>query len=774
MKIETIAFRLLLSFFLIAVFFGELHAQEQGSRTPAAVQPSVSGASTGGALTGTVYDPSGRTVAGARVSLLAPFGLLAERITDSLGQFRFEELRPGSFVLAANHAGFSTASAVARLDEGESLTVDLRVGISAVKEEVVVSASLGGTLAPQIGSSASVITQADIKERGVQSVFEVLRDVPGVQVSQTSRHGGQTSLFIRGGNSNYNLILIDGIEMNAFGGDFDLGPVSVDGVDHVEVVRGPQSALFGSNAVSGVVNVISERGEGSPRFTLLAEGGSFTTRRFAGGANGLTHNLSWAVNLSRLDSGGVVRNDDYRNQTSYVSLGFSKSPRRRFDFHFFGDANDGGSPGPYGSNPTNSFQCTSPTDPPPCVDTISRGKQNLYGYQASYAEQFSSRFRQTVSVNVGDNRGFFHGPFGDSFNNNLRTVVNALSEITLGPADVLVAGFEYNRERIENTFVADSANKPFLLPRTSLAWFVENRWSPSTRLSVTAGLRVDNIRTATLPPGGFGTRPLLPESSVTKANPRVALAWLPFRPSSESRFGSTRVHGSFGTGIRAPNGFELAFTNNPALKPEKSISFDSGVEQRLLNSHAILDVTYFFNRYTDQIVTLGGSLQNLSSFSSDNLANSRAQGVEASFRVRPIRSLEISGEYTRLNSVLLALDHSTRAQALFQVGQPLLKRPRNSAGYNVTWQRRRLLLNLNGIVRGADLEVDPTNGAFGGLFPNQEYAVANAGFSFRAVGGMEFYGRLNNLLNRKYEEVFGFPSLHLNFLTGVRFSFPAR
>src|SRR5437762_10211678 len=132
--------------------------------------------------------------------------------------------------------------------------------------------------------------------------------------------------------------MIDGIQVNQFGGDFDFAPLTVDGVDRVEVTRGPQSALYGSNAVAGVVNIVSRRGEGPPRFSALAEGGSFTTRRFATGGSGLNRGLIWAYNLSRLDSGGVVANDNYRNQTASLSLGYSRRPRREATFHFFGNA----------------------------------------------------------------------------------------------------------------------------------------------------------------------------------------------------------------------------------------------------------------------------------------------------------------------------------------------------------------------------------------------------------------------------------------------------
>jgi outer membrane cobalamin receptor len=758
----------------IAVFLANLCALAQTTPTSKGTPAQPQGASAA-TLWGTVFDPSGQLVPGAHVSLLTRLVVLEERQTDARGQYRFEGLRGGAFKLVANQPGFSASPSEVELAEHETRRVDLHLELSALQQQVVVSASLGGALAPQVGSSVSIVTRHEIDERGAQSVLEVLREVPGVEVNQSGRRGGVTGVFIRGGNSNYNLVMIDGIQMNDFGGGFDFAPLAVDGVDRVEVIRGPQSALYGSNAVTGVINVVSQRGEGPPRFTALAEGGSFTTRRFAAGASGLNRAFGWAFNLSRLDSGGVVRNDNYRNQTVWLSFRYSRTLRRQFGFHFFGNANDAGAPGPFGSDPDHLYDAPIfPGGPTPReVGLVSRDKQNLFGYQASYAEQFSTRFRQVTAVSVSTSRFFFVSPFGDSFSHSLRVVGNTRSEITISSKDLLVAGFEVNREQIKNTFIADASSIPFLLPRTSYAYFAENRWSPTPRWFVIAGLRVDNIRTDELPPDAFDSRPLLPASSILKVNPRISLAYLAHEPDTSGWFGTTRVHGSFGTGIRAPNGFELAFTNNPRLKPERSISFDLGAEQRFFSNRAVFDVTYFFNRFADQIVVLGGSLQNLSQFHSDNLANARAQGVEVSFRIRPIRSLELAGEYTRLNSAILALDGTTIAQSLFRVGQPLVRRPHNSAGFNATWWHRRLMLNLNGYVRGPVLDVEPTFGAFGGLFRNKGYVLANAGFAYRLPAGVEIYGRLNNFLNQKYEESFGFPALHLNFLAGVKFRFPA-
>jgi outer membrane receptor protein involved in Fe transport len=754
--------------FFTAVFFFScpIHAQTPGSTAGKSVAAT---ASHGATIQGTVYDPEGRAVPDARVTLLNSMAAVAERRTDAKGEYRFEGLCSGAFTVAAYLTGFSKLSAEVSLTSGETRTIDLHLNLSAVQEQVIVSASLGGALAPQIGSSVSVVSQEEIQNRDVQTVYEALRGLPGVEINQTGRRGAVTSAFIRGGNSNYNLVMIDGIPLNDFGGGFDFAPIPASGVDHIEVTRGPESALYGSNAVAGVINIVSTHGEGLPHFDFLGEGGSLGTWRIATGGSGLNHGFNWAYNLSRLDTNGAVTNDDFENQSSFLSFGYSRSPRRQFNVHFFGDANSVGNPGPYGSDPDHLF---------PGIDTVSRQKRNEFGYQGNYTEQFSSRFRQVTTVSASTDRFSFLSAFGDSLSRNSRVVANTRSEIAISPKDFFVAGFEYDHEQFENTFVAGPNNVPFTLPRGNFAFFAENRWNPGSRWFLNTGFRVDNIRTGSLPPDAFGSRPLIPASSVTQVDPRISVAYLA-RESSSGKFGITRIHSSFGTGIRPPDGFELGFTDNPQLKPERSISFDAGVEQRLAGERAVVDVTYFYNRYKDQIVTLGGSFQNLSTFSSANIANSRAYGLETSLRLRPFRSLEVTGSYTWLNTAILALDGTSQTQFPFQVGQPLIRRPHNSAGYNITWTRGRLMINANGVVRGAVLDLEPNFGNFACtlgmqcLFRNKGYVLANGGFSYALPGGIEIYGRLNNFLNQKYEESFGFPALRLNFMSGIKFTFPA-
>jgi outer membrane receptor protein involved in Fe transport len=469
--------------------------------------------------------------------------------------------------------------------------------------------------------------------------------------------------------------------------------------------------------------------------------------------------------------------DTYRNQTSFVSLGYSRSPRRQFNIHFFGDAGHEINPGPWGSDPDGLYP-TTPTGGPDFAAAASFQKQDLFGYQANYTEQFSSRFRQVTTVSAATDQFSFPSQFGNSFTKNVRVVANTRSEITLSPKDALVAGFEFDHDTYEDTYVTDANDVPFTLPRDTYAFFAENRWNTGNRWFLSTGVRVDNIRTGDLPADGT-VRPFIPASSVTQVDPRISVAYLA-RQSSSGMLGITRIHSSFGTGIRPPDGFELGFTDNPQLKPEKNVSFDSGVEQRFWGDKGVLDVTYFYNRYKDQIVTLGGSFANLSTFSSANIANSRAYGLENSLRLHPIRSLEVMAEYTWLNTAILALNGSAAdAPVPFSVGQQLIRRPRNSAGYDVTWTHKRLMLNSSASIRGAVLDLEPNLGSYACtglslpcLFWSKGYVDVNAGFAYQLPRGVQIYGHLNNLLNEKYEESFGYPALRLNFVSGIRFNFP--
>ena len=749
----------------------DLPAQRSELTVALAVTLFFAAAAHASSISGTVVDPQGRPVPEARVTLLSPLRAVQQRAATADGRYRFDGLDGGIYTVVAQTTGLSATDTKVQLGEHQDRTVDVRLKLSALQQQVVVSASLGGALTPQVGSSVSVLTQSEMDARGNQTIYDALRAVPGVTVSQSGRWGGVASVFVRGGESDYNLVLMDGIPLNQFGGAFDFAPLTSDGVERVEVTRSPESALYGSDAVSSVVDIITQQGDGPSHFNLLEEVGNFSTYRLAVGASGLTHGLGWSVHASRLYSGGVVANDQYTDQSALVSLTYPSGGRRQLSFHFFGNANNAGDPGPYGSDPDHLFTG---------IDYVSRDKQNLFGYALSYADQFTSRFRQVTTATVAVNNYDFLSPSGDDFTHNLGAVFNTRSELLISNQDFLVGGFEFNREQVEDTYIADASNVPFLLRRNTYAHFLENRWIPTSRWSITTGARVDDIRTGSLPPDIDAGRPAISANSIVQVNPHVSAAWLahPAAPSSNV-LGATRLHTSFGTGIRAPSGFELAFTDNPALRPERSLSFDAGVEQRMLRDRAVFDLTYFYNRFKDQIEVLGGSLTNLSTFTSANLGNSRAEGLEASFHMRPSPAWSFEGSYSFVPTSILALDGTSEALAPFQVGQPLLRRPKNFGFYALSWSRKRFILETAGYLRGHDLDLEPNYGTYACelglqcLFENKGYARIDGGFSYRAYRSLELYGRLYNLLDKHYEEVLGYPALPLNFVAGLRFTFPA-
>ena len=623
MRLRTIILPLASLFLLFAVV-----TPGQNSSTSAA-SPGAPRDQNAAGIAGTVFDPDGHVVAGGRVTLLHAMTQLEVRATNSEGKFQFDGLLAGTYQVVATAAGFDQLPIEVVLQPGEKHTLDLHLKLSALLDRVVVSAAPGGELTSQIASSFSVVGAQEIDDRAAQAAVDVLRGLPGTEINQSGGRGTVTSAFIRGGNSNYNLVMINGIELNDFGGGFDLAPLPAEGVQQVEVIRGPESALYGSNAVSGVINIETIRGDGPPHFSFLGEAGSLYTWRVATTGAGLNKGFSWAYSLSRIQTRGQIQNDGYRNQTSTVSLGYSRSPRRKFNVNFFGDAGVVGLPGPWGSDPDGLF---------PGRDPASHQNQNLFGYQAQEIEQFSSRFQQVTTVSVSTDRITFISPSeGNSFTNNLRVVANTRSEIAIASRDTLVAGFEYDRDQFKNLFVEGTDDLPFLLGRNSYAFFAENRWNPSDRWFINVGVRVDDIQTDSVPVNNDTGQPGIPTNTLVKVTPRISAAYLARQGEGDGFFGATRLHASFGTGFRAPDGFELAFTNNPALKPEESISYDAGIEQRMAQDRAILDVTYFYNKFKDQIVTTGNLPTN---FDSENIGKSRADGLETTIRIHPFQSLE--------------------------------------------------------------------------------------------------------------------------------------
>ncbi len=230
-----------------------------------------------------------------------------------------------------------------------------------------------------------------------------------------------------------------------------------------------------------------------------------------------------------------------------------------------------------------------------------------------------------------------------------------------------------------------------------------------------------------------------------------------------------------GTGIRPPGGEDLAFTTNPNLKPERSLSVDAGASQSFASGKIVLDGTFFYTHYSDLIVTLGGSLAELSAYTSGNLANAKAAGVESSIQYRPVRWLSFRGNYTYLDTRVLALNHTgDLAEQYYQVGQQLARRPPQSGSFRLAVARGRVSGDAIGYIRGDTLDVEPNYGASEGFYTNPGYANLGLNLNVAVARGVSVFGSVRNLLNQRYEEIFGFPSPKLTFITGMKWSLHGR
>jgi outer membrane receptor protein involved in Fe transport len=296
--------------------------------------------------------------------------------------------------------------------------------------------------------------------------------------------------------------------------------------------------------------------------------------------------------------------------------------------------------------------------------------------------------------------------------------------------------------------------------------FAEWRQALSEGVTLTAGLRVERIRRDALPadPNPFGPRPAFPADTVWSANPRVSAAWTP------GGAGPLRIHGSAGTGIRPPDAFEIAFTDNPGLKPERSSSVEAGTSYAVARGLEV-DATLFRNDYNELIVTVGRSLENASQYRTDNVSNARAWGVEMSGTWRPISGVSIQGAYTFLATEIQAVDRTASAPPPFSVGDPLIRRPRHQGSLEILATRGRVTGFAEAGARGRTLDIEPNYGTFGGLFPNAGFVVANAGVTVRVHRRVDVFVRGLNLLDRHYEETLGFPALERSGIAGVRFAF---
>ena len=695
---------------------------------------------------GSVLDPSGAAISGAQVSAVNRLGVIAQTTTDPGGGFTLKIAADSRAHLTVTAPGFETRS----IPPAAELTVQLNIAPQ-VDSMRVVGSAIDAPLNEQ-GGSVTIVPRQEIAERNEGLAVDLLRYLPGITIGQNGSPGAVADMFIRGGDYNFTQVQIDGVPVNMFGGSFDFAHVPTDWLERVEVIEGPQSAVYGAYANSGTVNFVTRSAGDEPYLDVLAEGGTYQQHRFALGGAGAFQGFGISAFVSQMGDNGPVANSDYRNDS--VALRVTRSfGRQNLSFGGGYNANDVGDPGPYGSDPGHDF---------PGLDPISRDKNNFSDYYLHHQADLSPHWRQDTFGSFFLENSGYTSPYGFSFEQDLRGQFETRGILSVTPWYTAAVGVSLTREEVKNTYVSNDNFDPFPIRRDDAGIYWENRFQFGG-LFLNAGVRGEIIGTPYIPENTAYGRPAFPANTETKVNPKLAASYV-------LRAG-TRLHASFGTGIRPPAGLELAFTDNPALKPERTASLDAGAEQRLWRGRLSLDATYFYNRFYDLIVSLGGDLAVLSAYQTANLSNARTEGAELSGRLRPATWISLAASYTYLDSAVLSLSGSAGLAPIpFTVGQELIRRPANSGSFVSTFTHGRFAANVTGYMRGSDLDVDPYYGATAGLYPGKGFVNVGINLNVRLVDGVTAYGNLRNALNQSYEEVLGYPAPKLNFVAGLKWT----
>lgn len=589
-------------------------------------------------------------------------------------------------------------------------------GRATIRDEIVVSAHRLEVPRREVGSSVTVLDREEIERRDKTTVAELLRTVPGVEVSQGGGPGKAAGLFLRGGSSAHTLVLLDGVRLNAATvGSFDFADLTTDNLERIEILRGPQSTLYGSEALGGVISLTTRRGQEGLELRTAAEAGSHQHRRFALDLSGSTGPFDYSLAASDLATDGVSaaseergnREDDpYDNTTvsSRLGLAFAGDGRADLALRYFQGrtAIDGFA---FGAGPVDDFNRSQERESSTASLTV---KKDL-----------SRRWTQTVRVGVTDEDLIGEDP-DDPFSNfrieSRLAELSAQSDLAVTGNDTLTVGASVEERQGVNRGSFDESV-------TLRSVFVQNHLSLRDRYHLTVGLRNDDHSQL-----GSETTYRLTASALV--------------PGSRTRF-----HGSYGTGFRAPGLNELFFpgAGNPELAPETSRGLDFGVEQPLAGGRWLLDVTGFDNRF-DDLITF-----DLATFTFANIAQARARGVEARVAWTPTDALAVTASHTWTDSE----DRAT--------GLPLPRRPEHRTALTADFEATEAL--TGSLILFAVRERIDSDGS-----PMDDYERLDLSLAYRWRSGITGSLRLENLLDQSYEEINGFTSPGISGALGLAFA----
>ena len=703
-----------------------------------------------GALSGTVRTSDGTVLPQVVLSLRGPGGSRTI-VTGPEGRYH-ASLPPGAYTVTAETPGLAvTGSNELQMTEGES-RLDLVLGPAALREQVVVSATRSEAAASTLGTTVSVLDREHIEERAASATLNLFQDLPGVATARTGGVGSQGSLFVRGGESRFARVIVDGVPVNQPGGAYDFGNAVPLEWERVEMVRGAASSLYGTDALAGVVHFVTRRGQGGLGGALEAEGGEDDWMRFLGSTAGSAGAFDWNAGLQHVSTDNEVPNNAFEQTAGALSLGARVGAEGSLRLIVRADGSDAGTPGQtlYGRP---DLDATIERD-----DRVLGASFRWAGTALSHELRAGLAQTRQLSLNPLDSGSYvptygdLTGPFEffdftnpEGFQNDTdRLSLGYQAEMQAGSRHLLTAGTEVEHESGELGSRADDA---LLEPtRTNFGVYVQDRVVLGQSVYATIGGRLEHN-------DSFGT----------KVVPRAAVAWR-VRGGADA----TTLRTSGGAGIKEPDFFQSfgvsgGAIGNPDLEPERSRTFDVGVEQRLAGGRVAATATYFHHDYLDQIAF---TLTDFVNFTGTyvNLGKTRAQGLEVELQAAPTATLALSAHYTYLDGEVIV--SANDFDPVYAVGKPLLRRPMHQGGLSARWTAGRVSLGATFVAVGDRADSD-FSGL--GLDENEGYTRIDARARVRIVRGLEAFVVGENLADSEYQEALGYPALGRTVRAGLRF-----
>lgn len=707
-----------------------------------------------------VVDPQSAAVAGAQVLLLEgqPTHPTVE-LTSAEGVAIFRGVEPGPHQVRVLVPGFAVES-TALSAAADSVTIQLR--LAPASETVVVTATRTPVEASSAGADVAALDNQQLQVMNPVAADDALRFLPGAVVNTSGQRGGISSLFVRGGNSNYNKVIVDGVSVTEPGGTIDLGTLSLAETGRLEFLRGAQSTLYGSDAMTSVVQVWTRTGSTPvPELRFGADAGNYGTETGYASLAGSRGRFDYNLFGNQFNTSGSGPNDDYSNSLEGVNLGFAVSDQISLRLRARHDNSVTGTPGAWNFNGENVFD----------IGGVNYGLSPDLGARA---RQHNTLVSLDLAVKTGSN--WTHHFTGFEYNLNTTNSDNGISpeNTPFGPlntpfealVDINRAGFDYQGDYVERTWAETTIGYEFEDENGSV-----NDPIPADFASGGHGLRLNEAAYAqqALTLGRLtviaGERFVHNTTFGNTGVPRVALGLQALRGGHI--FSGTRLNFSYATGIKEPR-FEETFVSsqyqlpNLNLKAERNRAFETGFQQSLL-SRFVLVANYFNNLFHDQIefVTV-----NPNTFQGQyvNLQKSLAHGAEVELQSRLTQRLSWNTSYTYTSTqILQAPPGSFPPDA---AGDPLLRRPRHSATTLLSYLGPRWGGNLGGSFVGRRPDSD-----FDGFGINHTpgYFLLNVGGWYKVNSRVMVYGNVENVLDHFYEEVTGYPALGANFRAGMRF-----